>query len=116
MIIGIRMTVIGIPSYRTRVQYVPQRPSLLPGSPLDLLTRVFTFASRQPSTDHNTASLDPIELAAQWGISKPTWQREWATLSGGEGQRLALAIAVGVGGAEVLLLDGEVGMVKITAE
>lgn len=35
------------------------------------------------------------------------WQREWSTLSGGEGQRIALAIAVGVGGAEVVLLDGE---------
>ena len=33
--------------------------------------------------------------------------REWATLSGGEGQRLALAIALGIGGAELVLLDGE---------
>jgi len=32
--------------------------------------------------------------------------REWGTLSGGEGQRLALAIALGLGGAEVVLLDG----------
>jgi ABC-type thiamine transport system ATPase subunit len=35
------------------------------------------------------------------------WHRGWSTLSGGEGQRIALAIAVGVGGAEVVLLDGE---------
>jgi len=35
------------------------------------------------------------------------WAREWSTLSGGEGQRIALAIAVGIGGAEVVLLDGE---------
>jgi ABC-type Mn2+/Zn2+ transport system ATPase subunit len=35
------------------------------------------------------------------------WDREWATLSGGEGQRIALAIAAGLPGAEVILLDGE---------
>jgi ABC-type molybdate transport system ATPase subunit len=35
------------------------------------------------------------------------WARDWSTLSGGEGQRIALAIAVGLGGAEVVLLDGE---------
>lgn len=34
------------------------------------------------------------------------WAREWSTLSGGEGQRIALAIAIGIGGAEVVLLDG----------
>lgn len=33
------------------------------------------------------------------------WTRDWATLSGGEGQRIALAIAVGIGGAEIILLD-----------
>jgi energy-coupling factor transporter ATP-binding protein EcfA2 len=35
------------------------------------------------------------------------WGREWSTLSGGEGQRMALAIAIGLGGAEVVLLDGK---------
>ena len=35
------------------------------------------------------------------------WAREWSTLSGGEGQRVALAIAIGLGGAVVVLLDGE---------
>lgn len=41
--------------------------------------------------------------------------REWGTLSGGEGQRLALAIALGIGGAEVVLLDGEsaLGQVRV---
>lgn len=46
-------------------------------------------------------------MAAEWGIDKVLWGREWQTLSGGEGQRLALAIAIGIGGAEVVLLDGK---------
>lgn len=52
---------------------------------------------------------DPLELAEKWGIEKHLWRREWGTLSGGEGQRISLAIAIGLGGAEVLLLDGECG-------
>jgi ABC-type dipeptide/oligopeptide/nickel transport system ATPase subunit len=34
------------------------------------------------------------------------WRREWATLSGGEAQRMGLAVAVSLGDAEVILLDG----------
>lgn len=30
------------------------------------------------------------------------WGRDWATLSGGEAQRMALAIAVGIGKAEIV--------------
>ena len=99
----------GIPIYRTRVQYVPQRPSLLPGTPIDFLATVRTFNTRQtPSTPSlDDPGIDPIELASSWGIDKILWKREWGALSGGEGQRIALAIAVGLGGADVILLDGE---------
>lgn len=99
------------------MQYVPQRPSLLPSTPLDFLTTVRSYRSRSKSAQNekggpntlgsNTTSLDPLALAEEWGIDKTMWRREWNTLSGGEGQRMALAIAVGLGGAEVVLLDGE---------
>ncbi|GFZ51799.1 hypothetical protein JCM24511_09567 [Saitozyma sp. JCM 24511] len=119
---GKKATEYGIPTYRTLVQYVPQRPSLLPGTPLDFLHTIRSFRSRQararstrPSDSHasdgdygavrGSESIDPLELAAEWGIEKTMWKREWGTLSGGEGQRIALAVAVGVGGAEVVLLD-----------
>lgn len=93
---------------------------MLPGTPLDLLARIKSFSSRkQPSnrtTDDSYGStrdeldpLDPLEIASDWGIERTMWAREWGTLSGGEAQRIALAVAVGVGGAEVLLLDGESG-------
>ena len=57
-------------------------------------------------TRRDPGYLDPMELASDWGVDRRLWMREWATLSGGEGQRLALAIALGIGGAEVVLLDG----------
>lgn len=47
-----------------------------------------------------------MELAASWGVDKVLWVRDWSSLSGGEGQRLALAIALAAGGAEIILLDG----------
>lgn len=125
------LTPTGIPTYRTLVQYVPQRPSLLPGTPLDFLHTIRSFRSRQararstrPSDSHasdgdygavrGSESIDPLELAAEWGIEKTMWKREWGTLSGGEGQRIALAVAVGVGGAEVVLLDGGSGVGLLT--
>jgi len=46
----------GIPTYRTYVQYIPQRPSLLPGTPRDLVETLSTFRERhapdRPSGDH----------------------------------------------------------------
>lgn len=107
----------GIPNFRTRVLYVPQRPSLLPGTPHHFLTTLQSFRSRQASssptkeqrsaTSGNLQDSRAFALAREWGIEPPLWDREWATLSGGEGQRVALAIAAGLPGAEIILLDGE---------
>lgn len=102
---------MGVPNWRVKVQYVPQRPSILPGTPYDLLETIKKFSARkasQEAKENGTGDrIDPMDLAADWGIEKTMWRRNWDTLSGGEAQRLALALAVGIGGAEVLLLDGE---------
>ncbi|KAI0831515.1 P-loop containing nucleoside triphosphate hydrolase protein [Trametes gibbosa] len=112
----------GIPKYRTQVLYVPQRPSLLPGSPRDFLEAVSTFAVHaKPSAKDKAAAAtlglgraapDGIDadggalaVAESWGIERSLWDRAWANLSGGEAQRIVLAIAVGLDTAEVLLLD-----------
>jgi len=47
----------------------------------------------------------PIRIAEEWGVDEDLWDRNWSSLSGGEAQRIALAVAVGLEGAEVLLLD-----------
>jgi len=102
----------GIPTYRTRVLYLPQRPSLLPGTPRDFLTVISSFSSRKKSAKSKlneqvsvTDMEHPIELAKAWGVEEELWDRDWSHLSGGEAQRVALAIAVGLNAAEVLLLD-----------
>lgn len=48
-----------------------------------------------------------LEVGSQFGIDQSLWDRNWAELSGGEGQRIMMAIGVALGAAEVLLLDGE---------
>ncbi|EMD38358.1 hypothetical protein CERSUDRAFT_113522 [Gelatoporia subvermispora B] len=103
----------GIPTYRTRVQYVPQRTSLLPGTPRDFMEAVASFSSfkhqspvdKQLLGKRHILSDRPIHVAEAWGIEQELWDRSWGNLSGGEAQRIALAIAVGMQTAEVLLLD-----------
>lgn len=50
--------------------------------------------------------MGPIQVAEEWGIDEELWDRSWTSLSGGESQRIALSVAIGLPGAEVLLLDG----------
>ncbi len=105
--------------------YVPQRASLLPGTPRDFLAAIYEFgAHNQNSKSSNATSAlssifgaksvepdvshhDALDVAEAWGVDRELWDRTWANLSGGEAQRIALAIAVGLGTAEVLLLDGK---------
>ncbi|EJU04204.1 ATP-binding cassette transporter [Dacryopinax primogenitus] len=96
----------GVPSYRTKVCYVPQRPSMLPGTPMGFLKTVHTFKSRQA---YHTSEQDAIEsalkLSEHWNITSDLWDKDWTGLSGGEAQRIALAVAVSLPGAVVLLVD-----------
>ncbi|TDL27485.1 P-loop containing nucleoside triphosphate hydrolase protein [Rickenella mellea] len=98
----------GIPNYRTRVFYVPQRPSLLPGTPRDFLDVISKFAAQQARRKSESKLVElrvPIDISEQWGVTEDLWDRKWAELSGGESQRIALAAAVGMNTAEILLLD-----------
>ncbi|KAF5365660.1 hypothetical protein D9758_003332 [Tetrapyrgos nigripes] len=96
-------TSYGIPEYRTKVAYVPQRPSLLPGTPRSFLRTVSSFKARQK---HKGPIVDaPINVAQSWGIDPQLWDREWSNLSGGEVQRISLATGLALNDAEVLLLD-----------
>ncbi|KAJ3744693.1 P-loop containing nucleoside triphosphate hydrolase protein [Lentinula detonsa] len=107
---GIENVTIGAPIYRTKVAYVPQRPPLLPGSPRDFLATASSFKARRKGKGRKDARSSedfehPLKIASSWGIDSQLWDREWTNLSGGETQRIALAIGLGLDTAEVLLLD-----------
>ncbi|KAF8201826.1 P-loop containing nucleoside triphosphate hydrolase protein [Pholiota molesta] len=101
----------GIPAYRTRIMYVPQRPSLLPGSPSDFLIAVKNLQVHQMLIrDKGGDTADDviqraIKVGQAWGIPPELWTRDWMKLSGGEGQRILIAAALAINTAEVLLLD-----------
>lgn len=61
------------------------------------------FKPDQPDLSGHAAFV----VAESWGVQRELWDRTWTNLSGGEAHRIVLAIAVGMGTAEVLLLDGE---------
>ncbi|CAB4486672.1 unnamed protein product [Rhizophagus irregularis] len=89
----------GIPVWRTRVMYVPQRTPIMPGTPMEFYNKMSDFGA-QRTIYHN----DPIEISQRWGISEELWDKPWNHLSGGEIQRVSLAIAISCN-PDVLLLD-----------
>ncbi|KIY66551.1 P-loop containing nucleoside triphosphate hydrolase protein [Cylindrobasidium torrendii FP15055 ss-10] len=95
----------GIPYFRTKVSYVPQRPPILPGSPRDFVSALYALGARKSPNSTTTGIQSIIEMGATLGLEECLWDREWASLSGGESQRAALAVAIGLNTAEILLLD-----------
>jgi ABC-type iron transport system FetAB ATPase subunit len=112
----------GVPTFRTKVLYIPQRPSLLPLTPRDFVSAVMSFsAQKRQSHEAGFTSGGPsgawmdrsLEVGSRFGVDPILWDRNWAELSGGEGQRVMMAIGVALGTAEVLLLDGQSLLIPI---
>ncbi|KAI8982337.1 P-loop containing nucleoside triphosphate hydrolase protein [Mycotypha africana] len=91
-----------VPIWRSRVMYVPQRPAVHPGTPLDFFKMVKKYASQK-----NKNTDDPVEIGCQFNLSESHFHEKWSNLSGGEMQRCALAIAIALN-PDILLLDGKI--------
>ena len=117
----------GMVEWRTTVRYVTQNKADLPGTPRDFISRVASFYT--PSM-HDTTLEDEMmshtnSYLEQWGMcgnkqrddysyegnsnhqgghQHSYLDKEWKTLSGGESQRMLLAIAM-ASRATILLLD-----------
>lgn len=90
-----------MPRYRSHVTYLPQRPALDGGTVLDHLRRPFTLAAHRHRTFHPG---EAEALLGAFGRDGAFLRLDAATLSGGEGQLVALTRALLLS-PTVLLLD-----------
>ncbi|GJJ68454.1 hypothetical protein EMPS_00800 [Entomortierella parvispora] len=91
----------GMPNWRSRVMYIPQRSPIMEGTPSDFVEEVRRFGAHKKNKESFD---DPVEIGLDWGIRPELWHSRWNTLSGGEIQRISLAIGCSFR-PDVLLLD-----------
>ncbi|KAI9312901.1 P-loop containing nucleoside triphosphate hydrolase protein [Dichotomocladium elegans] len=89
-----------IPVWRSKVMYIPQRPSAHPGCPMDLYNLTKKYKSQKSKQDIG----NPVEIGMRWNLSESHFSEKWSNLSGGEMQRCVLAIALCFH-PDILLLD-----------
>lgn len=89
----------GIPTWRSKVSYIWQQRIAFPGSPIETFEELSSFHSLK---QHNITPLS--EILQLLDLDQGLLEQSWKSLSGGEYQRIALAIGLALQ-PDVLLLD-----------
>lgn len=104
--------------WRKQVRYVTQYKVDIPGTPSDFIRRVTGFKSwvndsSSPTSDEMTKIT--LDFLKQWGMKSDRINAEWTALSGGEAQRIMVALALS-SSPKVLLLDESTSALDIKSK
>jgi len=110
--------------WRRQVRYVAQNKVDMPGSPKDFIRRITSFqvsSNTELVAVHNPSSADALSasvaaLIESWGMkNNGMLESSWSTLSGGEAQRVMVAIGV-ASRPRILLLDESTSALDLEAK
>jgi len=91
---------VSMPFWRRRVRYVPQTKVDIPGTPNDFIMKITSFNSWKNTykggdmPSYSEMKNQTRELARKWGLNIDLLNSEWKVLSGGESQRMLVAVAL----------------------
>lgn len=80
--------------WRRKILYVPQTKVDIPGSPHDLIIKIAKFHVRVTEDTLSFMKLNTARLTAEWGMRADLLDAEWKSLSGGEAQRVLVALSL----------------------